>query len=112
MTDEEFDAVARSLPEVTLADHHGRGAYKVAGKKIFAGPSSTRKGRGILKLTPEQQEMMCEAEPSIFRSPGATWGSQGWTEFAVAAADEPTARSALWTAWRNVAPKSLLKKHP
>ena len=111
MTDEEFNALAMSLPEVTYADHFGRGAYKVAGKKLFGGPSSTRDGKGILKLTPEQQEMMCAAEPTIFASPGGTWGSQGWTEFTVATADEATARSALWAAWKNAASKTLLKKH-
>jgi hypothetical protein len=112
MTDEEFDQLARSLPSVTYADHFGQGAYKVADKKIFACPSSTRDGKGVLKLTPEQQEMMCEAEPAIFKAFTDYWGKQGWTQFVVAQADESTVRSALWTAWKNVAPKSLLKRHP
>ena len=111
MTDEEFDALARSLPEVTFADHFGQGAYKVADKKIFACPSATREGKGVLKLTPEQQEMLCDAEPAMFRAFTDYWGKQGWTQFIVAEADEATARSALWTAWKNVASKTLLKKY-
>jgi hypothetical protein len=111
MTDAEFEALALSLPEVVFVDHFGQGAWKVAGKKIFACPSATREGKGVLKLTPEQQEMLCEAEPSIFRAFDDYWGRQAWTQFIVADADEATARSALWTAWKNVAPKTLLKKH-
>lgn len=112
MTDAEFEALALSLPQVTYADHFGQGAWKVAGKKIFACPSSTRHGKGVLKLTAEQQEMMCGAEPEVFVAPANFWGRQGWTNFVVAYADEATATSALWTAWRNVAPKALLKEHP
>jgi hypothetical protein len=112
MTDGEFEAMARAMPQATWADHFGQGAYKVAGKKIFACPSSTRAGKAILKLTPEQQEMLCAAEPAIFIAPDDHWGRQGWTQFVVAAADEATARSALWTAWRNVAPMTLRKLHP
>lgn len=112
VTDAEFEALAVSLPQVTYADHFGQGAWKVAGKKIFACPSSTRHGLGVIKLTPEQQEMMCAAEPAIFRAPDGHWGRQGWTHIVVARADEATARGALWTAWRNVAPKSLAKRRP
>lgn len=112
MTDEEFTALAAAMPEATFADHFGQGAWKVAGKKIFAGPSSTRGGRAILKLTSEQQEMLCAAEPAIFIAPADHWGRQGWTQFVVAQADETTAKSALWTAWRNVAPRTLAKVHP
>ncbi len=111
MTDEEFDALARGMPSATYSDHFGQGAYKVADKKIFACPSSTREGKGILKLTPEQQEMMCEAEPEVFVAFSDHWGRQGWTQIVVAKADEATVRGALWTAWRNVAPKTLLKQH-
>ena len=112
MTEADFDAMAAGMPQATYADHFGMGAWKVAGKKIFACPSATRGGRAVLKLTPEQQEMLCAAEPSIFQIQANAWAKQGWTDFVVGAADETTAKSALWTAWRNVAPKTLLKQHP
>ena len=111
MTDEEFDALARSLPEVTYADHFGMGAYKVAGKKIFACPSATRGGQGLVKLTPEAQEMLCAAEPDVFTPAKGQWGASGGTAMSVAKADEDLARSVLWMAWRATAPRSLVKKY-
>jgi hypothetical protein len=39
-------------------------------------------------------------------------GGRGWTRLTVAAADEPTTRSALWMAWRNAAPPKLCEAHP
>ncbi|ESQ76854.1 hypothetical protein ABAC402_04105 [Asticcacaulis sp. AC402] len=36
-------------------------------------------------------------------------GGKGWTCFHTTRADEATATSELWMAWRNVAPKTLLK---
>ena len=39
------------------------------------------------------------------------WGRQGWTRVILAATDELTLRSALTTAWRNVAPAKLRKAH-
>jgi hypothetical protein len=38
--------------------------------------------------------------------------SRGWTRIVVANADDATARSALWMAWRNVASPKLRKAHP
>jgi len=111
MTEAEFVALALSLPEATASSHFGQGDIRVRGK-IFAGPGEGRGGLAILKLTPDQQEMLCMAEAAVFSAVPGGWGAKGWTRFNVAAADPATAASALWTAWRNVAPKSLAKLHP
>ena len=66
-------------------------------------------GTAVVKLTHEQQEMLASAEPAIFAPVPGGWGRQGWTRVMLAAADELTLRSALLTAWRNVAPASLRK---
>ena len=110
MDADAFLALALGLPETRLGSHMGNPDIRVRGK-IFAGPAGSR-GKAILKFTPEQQEMMCDAEPSIFASEDGYWGRVGWTRLVVEAADEATAESALWAAWRNVAPKSLAKAHP
>jgi len=110
MDADAFLALALGLPETVLGSHMGNADIRVRGK-IFAGPAGAR-GRAILKLTPEQQEMMCEAEPLLFAREEGYWGRVGWTRLVVDAADEATAISALWAAWRNVAPKSLAKAHP
>ena len=111
MTEAEFVAIALSLPEAQLGVNHGRPALNVRGK-IFAGPGEGRGGIAVVKLPLEQQEMLCEAEPSVFRPDPTGWGKLGWTSFNVEAADAATARSALIIAWRNMAPKTLVKKHP
>ena len=74
--------------------------------KIFASlPDETRL---VVKLTPEQQEIMAGAEPKMFAPVKGGWGRQGWTSVMLAAVDETTLKSALTTAWRNVAPKKLV----
>ncbi len=105
-----FLALALGLPETEVGSHMGNPDIRVRGK-IFAGPAGAG-GRAILKLTPEQQEMMCDAEPSIFAREDGYWGRMGWTWFVIDGADEATAVSALWSAWRNVAPKGLAKVYP
>ncbi len=111
MTDADFIALALSLPETALSSHFDKADLRVRGK-IFAGPATGRDGDALLKLTPAQQEMMCAAEPAIFRPVPGGWGAKGWTLMTLAKADEPTARGALWTAWRNVAPAALIKLNP
>ena len=109
MAAEAFLALALGLPEAALSSHMGNADIRVRGR-IFAQPPGAS-GAAIVKLTPEQQEMLCEAEPSIFSPEDGYWGRAGWTRLTVAAADQATASGALWTAWRNVAPKTLAKAH-
>lgn len=112
MTPGAFEKLALAMPGAEASSHHGNADIRVAGK-IFATPAD-RKGDkrfAVLKLTPDQQQMMCEAEPNIFRPVPGGWGAKGWTQFVVANADAATAKGALWTAWRNVAPKTLQKAH-
>ncbi len=111
MTDEEFIAVALTLPAAERVINHGRPGIAVKGK-LFAGPGDGRGGVAVLKFTPEQQEFYCEMEPAVFRRDPSGWGKLGWTSFILEAADAPTARSGLAAAWRNVASKTLLKAHP
>ena len=61
----------------------------------------------MIKLTPEQQEVVVQGEPSVFRPVASAWGRRGWTEVHIASADELTLKSALASAWLNVAPKKL-----
>lgn len=110
MIEAEFKTLALSLPEAEASSHHGQPDFRVRGK-IFA-TTGYSDGPAVLKLTPEQQEMLMSAEPAVFSRPGNSWGLKGWTHFDYRAADEATARSGLSTAWRNVAPKSLVQAHP
>jgi hypothetical protein len=65
----------------------------------------------MIQLTPEQQAMLMQAAPSAFVPvlvPGG-WGRLGATNVVLAHANEAILESALILAWREVAPKSLVK---
>jgi hypothetical protein len=109
MTPASFQKLALSLPETTAASHFDTPDYRVAGK-IFA-TAGKIDGKAVLKLKPDQQQMLCEAEPDMFEPVQNAWGRKGWTNLVLAKADTQTAKSALWMAWRNTAPKKLLKAH-
>jgi hypothetical protein len=105
MTPEDFRRLALSLPEAVELAHLGTPDFRVRGK-IFASVSES-KSVATLKLQRGQQEMVCAAEPELFRPVAGYWGESGWTELRLERADVATVRSALAMAWRNVAPKRL-----
>ena len=109
MTPAAFHKIALSLPETVASSHFDVPDFRVGGK-IFA-TAGRIDGRAVLKLTPDQQQMLCEAEPNMFAPVENAWGRKGWTNLTLARANAETARSALWMAWRNTAPKKLLKAH-
>ena len=108
MSSSRFRRVALGLPEAVEGSHQGRADFRV-GKRIFASLGYPDDAWGMVKLTPEQQSVLVEAEPKIFRPVPGGWGKQGYTNVRLAKADPATLRSALTMAWQNVAPKSLLK---
>jgi hypothetical protein len=108
MSVSRFRRIALSLPGAIEASHHGHPDFR-AGKRVFATLGYPDDGWGMVKLTPEQQSMLVEAEPEIFRPVPGGWGKRGSTNVRLAKAGQTTLRSALTLAWTNVAPKSLLK---
>jgi hypothetical protein len=110
MTPAAFLRLALSLPDVSTGEHQGGPDLRVAGK-IFSSPAVRAGGAAYLKLTPEQQQMLCAAEPKAFAPVPGGWGVRGATWIYPKLTDAKTAQSALWMAWRNAAPKKLLKAH-
>jgi hypothetical protein len=107
MSSNRFRRIALSLPGVTEGSHQGHADFR-AGKRIFATLGYPDQDWGMVKLTPEQQSVLVEAEPDIFRPVTGGWGRQGSTNVRLATADEKTLKSALAMAWTNVAPKPRL----
>jgi hypothetical protein len=103
-----FRLTALSLPGAIEGSHQGHADFRV-GTRIFATLGYPDRDWGMVKLTPEQQSVLVEAEPDIFRPVSGGWGKQGSTNVRLAAADRVTLKSALTLAWSNIAPKSLLK---
>jgi hypothetical protein len=108
MSSNRFRHVALGLPGAIEGSHQGHADFRV-GKRIFATLGYPDDDWGMVKLSREQQSVLVEAEPAIFRPVPGGWGKQGNTNVRLAKADSATLRSALTLAWGNIAPKSLRK---
>ena len=104
MSAQRFRIIALALPEVVEGSHQGHADFRV-GKRIFATLGYPDENWGMVKLTPEQQSVLVEAEPEIFRPVPGGWGKNGSTNVRLAKADQKTLQSALKMAWQNIAPK-------
>jgi len=103
-----FRRLALALPDAVEAPHFETTSFRVKGK-IFA-TLGEKEGRAVIKLTPEQQEMLIDAEPGIFERIPNAWGGKGWTWMSLKAADRMTVESALKSAWNNVAAKPAARR--
>jgi hypothetical protein len=108
MPTNRFRQIALSLPGAIEGSHQGHADFRV-GKRIFATLGYPDDFWGMVKFTPEQQSVLVEAEPEIFRPVPGGWGKRGSTNVRLASATPATLQSALTLAWRNVAPKALLE---
>ena len=107
MNADEFRQLALSFPEAEERSHMDHPDFRVGGK-IFAtiAPDGVR---GMVKLTPEQQAILTRAKPAAFEPASGAWGRNGSTMVTFANTEEATARQALAAAWKNTAPKRLLR---
>ena len=108
MSANRFRSIALSLPEVAPGAHHGTADFRI-GNRIFATLGYPDKNWGMVKLTPEQQAVVVEAEPEIFRPVPGGWGKSGSTNVRLTKADQVTLRSALTMARDNIAAKPAKK---
>jgi hypothetical protein len=103
-TADDVGRLALGLPEAHAKSHLDLPDFRVR-NKIFATLKTS--DIAVVKLTMEQQDVMCAAEPDVFVALPNGWGRRGWTQIMLAAADESALLAGLKTAWRNVAPKKL-----
>lgn len=108
MTVDDFRKLALSLPEASESAHMGHPDFRVR-NKIFA-TIWPDEGWGMVKLTPDQQTMFRQDEPAVFVPVKGGWGRKGATNVRLESANPTTVRSALITAWKNIAPKKLAEK--
>ena len=101
MTPAAFAKLALALDGATQGAHGGHADFR-AGGKVFASLGFKGPDSATVKLTPEQQEMLVAAEPTIFAPVNGTWGQRGYTMIHLPAADSTTMKSALAMAWKNV----------
>src|SRR5215207_8175604 len=105
-TTDTFRRIALSLPETSESAHMAHPDFRVRGK-IFATLGWPDDAWGMVKLTPDEQGVIVEAEPAVFVPVKGAWGRQGCTNVRLDAASETTLHSALIKAWRKAAPKRL-----
>ncbi len=109
MTADEFRRLALGFPEAVESAHMGHPDFRVRGK-IFATLGYPDAAWAVVTLTPEQQQILVRAEPSVFAPVNGAWGRQGSTTVRLAGADKVTVRGALLQAWRKKAPKSIANR--
>jgi hypothetical protein len=62
----------------------------------------------MVKLPPDQQELLSKAAPAVFAPVKGGWGRQGATSVRLKTAKKTQVRDALVAAWGKVAPKRLV----
>lgn len=95
-----FRKLALVLPGATEGAHMGHPDFRL-NHRIFATLSAQAEGRGMVKLTVEQQADFVAEQPEVFVPVPGGWGRMGCTHVTLSAADEETLRGALTTAYRN-----------
>jgi len=109
MTPDSFRKLALTLPEALEVGHMGHPDFRVGGK-IFATLGYPDARWAMVKLTPEQQEAFVVADPVAFTPVKGGWGRGGATNVLLRKAKVASVRTAVMTAWRNVAPAKLAKQ--
>lgn len=106
MTAEGFRRAALKMPEAVEVGHMGHPDFRVGGK-IFATLGYPDGRWGMVRLTPELQDALVSSSPGVFVPVKGAWGRQGATSVLLRKVKAGELRSALVTAWRNVAPSRL-----
>jgi hypothetical protein len=108
MMPDEFRKLALSFPEAIESAHMHHPDFRVD-KRIFATLGYPDENSAVVKLRPDEQREFIRDNPDMFRPVKGAWGRQGSTNVYLPAATTDAVYKALTAAWRNTAPKRLLK---
>jgi len=106
MTRKDFRRLALSFPETTENEHMDHPDFRVRGK-IFATFGYPDERWGMVKLMPDQQVDLANAEPDVFVPVKGAWGRRGATSVLLRSGKSASVKKAFGLAWRNAAPKKL-----
>lgn len=98
--------ISLSFPEATESPHFEKTSFRVR-KKIFATMDTTKQTL-VVKLSDIDQSVFCDMLPDYVRPVSGGWGKKGWTEADYDKIGNQELEDLLSTAYRQVAPKSLL----
>jgi hypothetical protein len=105
MDHDDVRALALALPEAQEHDHFGRPSFRVRNRIFITLPEL---GRAVLKLPREEHEALIGQRPDVFDE--VTWGQLRRTGVALGAADRAELAELVDLAWRQVAPKRLVRE--
>ena len=108
MTASDFRKIALSFPKTEERQHMEHPDFRVAGK-IFATLGYPDKTCGMVKLSPEDQHNFSQEYPEAFVPVKGIWGRRGATSVHLKGVKKEVMLKVLQAAWRNTAPKRLLK---
>jgi len=108
MTAAQFREIALSFPEAVEAAHMGHPDFRVGGK-VFATLGYPNQGRGVLVLSPEEQQELISKHPKMFEPVTGGWGRCGSTQVLLTQITRPVLETAMRKAWQRKASKRLTK---
>jgi hypothetical protein len=108
MTTEQFRNIALNFPEAVEGAHMGHPDFRVGGR-IFATLGYPGQGRGVLVLSPDEQQELIREYPEMFEPVPGGWGRTGSTQVLLAKITRSILKPAMRKAWQRKAPKRLSK---
>jgi hypothetical protein len=103
-----FRRVALAMEGAIEGSHMAHPDFRVNGR-IFATIYPDNQ-RGMVQLTPEQQEAFMRDHPGIFAPASGAWGRGGSTTVQLERVDEETLGDAMTLAWQNTVKAAAARK--
>ena len=101
--------LALSLPEAEEKSHFEKPDFRIR-NKVFA-VLHVDKNVMVIKLSLIDQSVFCAFDAAVIYPVSGGWGRQGWTIVNLKKVKKAMLVDALTTAWKTVAPVTLVKKY-
>jgi hypothetical protein len=93
------------MKDAVESAHMGHPDFRLNGR-IFATLHPDHRS-GMVKLTPDQQQIIVQENPAAFMPENGAWGRQGCTRVRLDSVDEDELGEAMTLAWQNIANKGM-----
>src|SRR4051794_41619553 len=101
MTPNQFRRIALGMQDAAEGEHMAHPDFRANGR-IFATIAPGGK-KGMVKLSPDQQQAFVSAHPGMFVPAKGAWGRSGCTMVQFASADAETIGEVMTLAWQGTA---------
>ncbi|WP_276503462.1 MmcQ/YjbR family DNA-binding protein [Terrimonas pollutisoli] len=101
--------LALSLPEVEEKSHFEKPDFRIRNKVLAV--LHVGKHVMVIKLSLVDQSVFCAFDTTVIYPVPGGWGRQGWTMINLKKVKKAMLVDALTTAWKTVAPATLVKKY-